>query len=138
MQLTRHSQTDASRARLMEAHIEARVADRLRALQSHEAAAVKDAREKLNAEEAPAAGAAGEDDGRTSYKVSKEIEALRARLDDRKQVKELPEGVEAARSSVVRCLRENDRRPLNCYEEVEKFKAEVRRLEKGWVDKTLS
>lgn len=121
----------------MEAHIEARVAERLRALQSHEAAAVKDVREKLNAEEPPAA-AAGEDDGRTSYKVSKEIEALRARLEDRKQVKELPEDVEAARSSVVRCLRENDRRPLNCYEEVEKFKAEVRRLEKGWVDRTLS
>ena len=119
----------------MEAHIEARVAERLRALQSHEAAAVKDAREKLNAEEAPAAG---DDDGRTSYKVSKEIEALRARLEERKQVKELPEGVEAARSNVVRCLRENDRRPLNCYEEVEKFKEEVRRLEKGWVDRTLS
>lgn len=118
----------------MEAHIEARVAERLRALQSHEAAAVKDAREKLNTEEAPA----GDNDGRTSYKVSKEIEALRARLDERKQVKELPEGVEAARSNVVRCLRENDRRPLNCYEEVEKFKEEVKRLEKGWVDKTLS
>nr|7PV0_A Chain A, MICOS complex subunit MIC60,MICOS complex subunit MIC60-MIC19,Mic60-Mic19 [Thermochaetoides thermophila DSM 1495]7PV0_B Chain B, MICOS complex subunit MIC60,MICOS complex subunit MIC60-MIC19,Mic60-Mic19 [Thermochaetoides thermophila DSM 1495]7PV0_C Chain C, MICOS complex subunit MIC60,MICOS complex subunit MIC60-MIC19,Mic60-Mic19 [Thermochaetoides thermophila DSM 1495]7PV0_D Chain D, MICOS complex subunit MIC60,MICOS complex subunit MIC60-MIC19,Mic60-Mic19 [Thermochaetoides thermophi len=47
----------------------------------------------------------------------------------------LPESVEKARSEVVRCLREHDRRPLNCWQEVEAFKEEVRKLEKGWVDK---
>lgn len=117
----------------MEAHIEARVAERLRALQAQEAAALKEAREKTSAEESPV-----KDDSLTSHKVSKEVEALRKRLEARKQVKGLPEGVEAARGNVVKCLRENDRRPLNCWEEVEAFKEEVRRLEKGWVDKTLS
>ena len=117
----------------MEAHIEARVAERLRALQMQEAAALKAAQDKTSIEDTPA-----NDDSVTSHKVSKEVEALRKTLEERKQVRDLPEGVEAARGSVVRCLRENDRRPLNCWEEVEAFKNEVRRLEKGWVDKTIS
>lgn len=53
-------------------------------------------------------------------------------------MRELPDTVESARSEVIRCLRENDRRPLDCWKEVEKFKDEVRRLEKGWVDKVVS
>ena len=70
--------------------------------------------------------------------MSKEVEALRAKLEGRKKVRELPDTVESARSEVIRCLRENDRRPLDCWKEVEKFKDEVRRLEKGWVDKVVS
>jgi altered-inheritance-of-mitochondria protein 13 len=53
-------------------------------------------------------------------------------------VREIPDGVESARSDVVRCLRDNDRRPLDCWKEVEAFKEEVRRLEKGWVEKVVS
>jgi altered-inheritance-of-mitochondria protein 13 len=70
--------------------------------------------------------------------VSKAIEDLRAKLEERRQVRQLPEGLESARNEVVRCLRENDRRPLDCWREVEAFKEEVRRLEKGWVDKVVS
>lgn len=53
-------------------------------------------------------------------------------------MRDLPEGVESARSEVVRCLRENDRRPLDCWEEVEAFKREVKNWEKGWVEKVIS
>lgn len=70
--------------------------------------------------------------------MSKEVESLRARLEERKKVRQLPESLEQARSEVVRCLRENDRRPLDCWQEVEAFKEEVRRLEKGWVDKVIA
>jgi altered-inheritance-of-mitochondria protein 13 len=45
--------------------------------------------------------------------------------------------VEKAKSEVVRCLRENDRKPLDCYREVERFRAEVRRLESVWVDNVI-
>jgi MICOS complex subunit MIC19 len=69
--------------------------------------------------------------------VSKEVEALRTRLDKRKQLREVPESVETARNSVISCLRENDRRPLNCWKEIEAFKEEVRMLEKGWVDRIV-
>lgn len=66
------------------------------------------------------------------------MEALRARLDKRKQLRPVPDSVEAARGEVVRCLMEHDRRPLDCWKEVEAFKEEVRRLEKSWVDKVVS
>lgn len=70
--------------------------------------------------------------------VSKEIEDLRRKLETRKIVRDVPDSVEAARSEVVRCLRENDRRPLDCWREVEAFKEQVRRLEKGWVERVIS
>lgn len=63
---------------------------------------------------------------------------MRTKLEARKQVRSLPEAVEGARSEVIRCLRENDRRPLDCWQEVENFKAEVKKLEKGWVEKVVS
>ncbi len=70
--------------------------------------------------------------------MAKAIGDLRAKLEERRQVRQLPDSLESARNEVVRCLRENDRRPLDCWREVEAFKEEVRRLEKGWVDKVVS
>lgn len=115
------------------------MAEELRRLQAQGSAALKEAQEKLS-ESPPADGAKGGEGSSSSSRqaVSKEVEALRAKLDGRKKVRELPESVETARSEVVRCLRENDRRPLDCWKEVEAFKEEVRRLEKDWVDKVTS
>jgi altered-inheritance-of-mitochondria protein 13 len=70
--------------------------------------------------------------------VSKEVEALRARLEKRKKLRDIPSSVETARSEVVRCLRENDRRPLDCWKEVQNFKDEVRQLEKIWARQVTS
>lgn len=47
------------------------------------------------------------------------------------------EGVESARSKVLACLRPNDRKPLNCYEEVGAFRREVARLEKVFLGRVL-
>jgi len=41
------------------------------------------------------------------------------------------------KKEVVKCLRDHDRRPLDCYREVESFKEEVRRLEGAWVEKII-
>lgn len=126
------SQSDTSRAQTLELAVQARVAEELKKLQQKESAVLKAAQEKASEI------LDKEDQGQNSRQaVSKEVETLRARLDKRKQVKELPESVEKARSEVVRCLIENDRRPLDCWKEVEAFKEEVRRLEKGWVDKVI-
>ncbi|GKT96335.1 DUF1690 domain-containing protein [Colletotrichum tofieldiae] len=125
--------TDLSRSQLTELQIQARVAEELKRLQAKESEALKLAHEKIAAEDKPAP------EGQRSHEsVAKEIEALRAKLAERKKVRDLPEGVETARSNVVRCLRENDRRPLDCWKEVEAFKEEVKRLEKGWVEKVVS
>jgi altered-inheritance-of-mitochondria protein 13 len=69
--------------------------------------------------------------------VSKEIAELKKKLDGRKRLEEVDAGVEKARGALVQCLRLNDRRPLDCWEEREAFKREVARLEKNFVDKTL-
>lgn len=53
-------------------------------------------------------------------------------------MEEADAGVEKAREGLVQCLRLNDRRPLDCWEEREAFKREVARLERQFVDKTLS
>lgn len=47
------------------------------------------------------------------------------------------DGVENARNKVLTCLRTNDRKPLNCYEEVETFRREVARLERVFLGKVL-
>lgn len=52
-------------------------------------------------------------------------------------IEDLDTGVAKARDDVVKCLRGNDRRPLDCWEEVEAFKNEVRRVEVGWVEKVV-
>ena len=69
-----------------------------------------------------------------SNKVSKEVDELRKKLAQRRQAIEADKGVTDAKAQVVACLRLNDRRPLDCWEEVERFKSEVGRLEKRFVD----
>ena len=69
--------------------------------------------------------------------VSKEVEELRKKLAARKKLEELDPVVEKARGDLVQCLRLNDRRPLDCWEQREAFKREVGRLEKQFVEKTI-
>lgn len=69
--------------------------------------------------------------------VSKEVAELKAKLDKRKKQEQSEPALDKAKENVVKCLRMNDRRPLDCWQEVETFKAEVAKLEKKFVDRTL-
>lgn len=69
--------------------------------------------------------------------VTKEIEALRKKLDARKKLEQLDPQTSKAQEDVVTCLRTHDRRPLDCWKEIETFKKEVGRLEKDFVEKTI-
>ncbi|KAJ5325880.1 Protein of unknown function DUF1690 [Penicillium brevicompactum] len=69
--------------------------------------------------------------------VAAEVEQLRTKLDGRRKLTELDDGVAKARSDVTSCLQLNDRRPLNCWEEVDAFKREVARLEAAFVDRIV-
>ena len=73
----------------------------------------------------------------TRSSVQSEIDDLRSKLDGRKKLVPLDEGIEKAKADVVGCLRLNDRRPLDCWKEVEGFKREVARLEEGFVDRVV-
>jgi altered-inheritance-of-mitochondria protein 13 len=128
-------QTDTTRAQTLELHIQARVADELKRLQSRQDAALKEAQEKLSQTPIPEDEKASSK--LSSQSVNKEVDTLRARLEQRKKVRDVPTEVERARSDVVRCLREHDRRPLDCWQEVETFKKEVRRMEEEWVKKVM-
>jgi altered-inheritance-of-mitochondria protein 13 len=134
-------QSDSTRAKTLELHIQNRVREELKKLQE---AAEKDfltLQEKLSATPEPAssepksAGDALRELGREA--VQNEVLELRKKLEGRKKLAAVDEGVEKAKSEVVRCLRENDRRPLDCWREVETFKSEVRRLEGLWVEKVV-
>ncbi|VUC30362.1 unnamed protein product [Clonostachys rosea] len=132
--LQSNPETDASRARTVEIQIQARVAEELKKLQNQESEALKAAQDKI----AAAANENKSEEGQSHHKVSKQVEQFRRKLEERKQVRTLPESVEGARNEVIKCLTDNDRRPLNCYEEVEKFKVEVKKLEQQWVNKVVS
>ncbi|KAL4911785.1 hypothetical protein BDW62DRAFT_196257 [Aspergillus aurantiobrunneus] len=69
--------------------------------------------------------------------VNSEIEELKAKLEGRKKLGELDGGVAKAQADVIGCLRLNDRRPLDCWKEVQDFKREVARLEEGFVDRIV-
>jgi altered-inheritance-of-mitochondria protein 13 len=69
--------------------------------------------------------------------VTREIEGLKKKLEGRKRVEQVDPALNKAKEDVVTCLRLNDRRPLDCWKEVETFKREVGRLEKEFVEKTI-
>jgi altered-inheritance-of-mitochondria protein 13 len=69
--------------------------------------------------------------------VTKEIEQLKMKLEQRKKLEQADQDVTRAKEAVVACLRQNDRRPLDCWKEVESFKQEVGRLEKEFVQRTI-
>lgn len=93
------------------------------------------AAEDSAAKKGKSAGDALRDLGRES--VQNDVQELRKKLAQRKKLTDIDENVEKAKSEVIRCLRENDRRPLDCYKEVEKFKEEVRKMEGVWVEKIV-
>ncbi|KAF1929412.1 DUF1690-domain-containing protein [Didymella exigua CBS 183.55] len=76
-----------------------------------------------------------QDMSRTS--VTKEIEQLRAKLEQRKKLDQVDADLNKAKDDVVTCLRMHDRRPLDCWKEVETFKKEVQRLENQFIEKTI-
>lgn len=75
----------------------------------------------------------------TSVNPRSELEAKIAEMKEKLDgsVKLGTKAAEEARSEVLRCLVEKDRRPLECAEAVRKFREEARRVEKEWVEKVL-
>jgi altered-inheritance-of-mitochondria protein 13 len=69
--------------------------------------------------------------------VKQEVEQLRQKLANRKKLDQVDADVGKAKDAVVACLRTHDRRPLDCWKEIETFKKEVGRLEREFVEKTI-
>ncbi|KAA6413938.1 MAG: hypothetical protein FRX48_02300 [Lasallia pustulata] len=157
-------ETDSTRAKDLELHIQSRVAAELSRLEAEQSRALRELEEKISntpdtstesahapsttmPDQSESAGgvdhkAKKEGDKRRDLgreSVMKEIETLRRALGERKIREEVDadRGVKKAKEEVVQCLRINDRRPLDCWREVEAFKREVGRLEKGFVERVV-
>ncbi|KAF8864623.1 DUF1690-domain-containing protein [Acephala macrosclerotiorum] len=136
-------ESDSTRSKQLELHIQARVAEELKSLQdralkefSDLQAKISSAEEKSSSENQPkSAGDTLRELGREA--VQNDVQQLRKKLEQRKKLADIDESIENAKGAVVKCLRDNDRRPLDCWKEVETFKQEVRRLEGSWVEKVV-
>jgi altered-inheritance-of-mitochondria protein 13 len=117
------------------------VAEELKQLQNRAAKDFEELQAKISAveesskKEPKSAGDTLRELGREA--VQNDVQQLRQKLESRKKLADIDESVESAKSAVVKCLRDNDRRPLDCWKEVETFKAEVRKLEGTWVEKVV-
>ena len=71
--------------------------------------------------------------------VLRQLDHLRQKLTTHKMREAVIKDAEVskAKDDVVHCLRINDRRPLDCWQEVEAFKREVGRLERAFLDRVL-
>jgi len=149
------SETNSSRAKTLELHIAERVAAELERIQKRESETLEAVRAKLSSED-PSEGTSEDPQStasklkdaftpssatkakeQSSQKVQVEIAKLKRTLSERKVLKDLPPDVEKARNAVVSCLKVNDRRPLDCWREVEVFKSEVRKMEEKFVGDVL-
>ncbi|KAL2417592.1 hypothetical protein ABEF95_011985 [Exophiala dermatitidis] len=132
------SETNSTRAKALELHIAQRVSEELEKDSSKSSDSLLQIpsiapRDLLSSE----SGEEKQRRAQSSQKVQQEIEKLKQTLGERKVLKELPKEVESARQDVVNCLRINDRRPLDCWKEVEIFKREVRKMEENYVESVL-
>ncbi|KAL8999581.1 MAG: hypothetical protein Q9188_005848 [Gyalolechia gomerana] len=156
-------ETDSTRSRDLELHIQRRVHAELERLDADYSKRLSEVQEQISSapdsttestlpdartpDQSSSAGgpdrkAAAEGDklrdlGRQS--VQKEIDMLKEKLKRRKIKEEVvkDKALEKAKGEVVNCLRLNDRRPLDCWREVEVFKEEVGRLERDFLGRVM-
>ncbi|TIA55278.1 hypothetical protein D6C79_00531 [Aureobasidium pullulans] len=151
---TRTALTDSTRSRNLELQIQQRVTAELERIRDEEAQRLAQYTERLtpSSEEqsddssspslkekisSALTPSSSQNKDRSNDSVSKEVAELRSKLERRKKLDQTDASVEKAKDGLVQCLRLNDRRPLDCWEQVEAFKAEVAKLEQKFVDRTL-
>ncbi|CAD6506444.1 BgTH12-07370 [Blumeria graminis f. sp. triticale] len=133
-------ESDSTRAKALELQIQSRVNAELQRLQSDASKEYTDLQARIsaiepNSSDNTSAGDKLREMGREA--VQSDIRELQHKLQQRKRVREIDEGVAVAKEALVTCLTENDRRPLDCWAKVQKFKEEVARLENEWVEKVV-
>ncbi|KAF3162564.1 hypothetical protein TWF225_002418 [Orbilia oligospora] len=128
--LQQSPESDTTRERLAGLDVQKRVTDELQRLQNKEDQISKAMDEQIVAETVE-----GSQFNRSS--VSRSISTLSQKLRNKSGPIDQSEVVKTAETAVVRCLRLNDRRPLDCWREVEEFKREVTRLEDAFVNKVV-
>ncbi|KAG9513543.1 DUF1690-domain-containing protein, partial [Aureobasidium melanogenum] len=146
-------ETDSTRSRNLELQIQQRVTAELERIREEEAQRLAQYTERLTPSSDDQSSSddstlkekissaltpsSSQHKDRSNDSVSKEVAELRSKLERRKNLEKTDPAVEKAKEGLVQCLRMNDRRPLDCWEQVEAFKAEVAKLEQKFVDRAL-
>ena len=157
-------ETDSTRAKDLELHIQSRVAAELARLEAATTQELKDLEDRISStpdsttesthtpsttipdQTASTGGpdhkAKAEGDrtrNLSRVKVQEEIEKLKGKLKERQLKEDIMKDKEVnkAKEGAVACLRLHDRRPLDCWKEVETFKREVGRLEGAFLGRVL-
>ncbi|KAI5803401.1 hypothetical protein DFH27DRAFT_555620 [Peziza echinospora] len=144
--LEHSSETDSTRSKATDLHIAQLVNSELQRLQAREDEILN---QLSNSDLAPAeSGSTGtsilsnflpssgqQEDPLNRQSLQEKVEGLKRRLSSVPAPEERPEDPEIVntRQAVVNCLRINDRRPLDCYAEIERFKGVARKREKEFV-----
>ncbi|KAK6350364.1 hypothetical protein TWF696_006596 [Orbilia brochopaga] len=128
--LQQNPESDATRERTLHLTIQKKVTEELQKLHDKETSTPGVTDENTTTEPSQA-----HDLDRNS--VAHSITALSQKLSAQPKSFDEEESVKKAEVSVVRCLRLNDRRPLDCWKEVDDFKREVARLETRFVNKIV-
>ena len=153
--ISHRPQTDSTRSRQQELHYQERLTAELQKLHDQESQTFTSYSETLSGE-SPDPSTSSEpgflekattskatlaekqrQKDMSNASVTKEVEALKKKLESRKNLTTDTQ-VDRAKEEVVKCLRANDRRPLDCWKEIEGFKREVGRLEREFVERTIS
>ncbi|CAZ86098.1 unnamed protein product [Tuber melanosporum] len=124
--------TNSTREKSLEIQVQSRVESELQRLHSRESQILVDLESRLSESDKD-----GDTKGLSREQVQAEIDALKERLERMPRMIKIDGEVERARGEVVKCLRLNDRTPLDCYKEVEEFKNQTRRMEKEFVVRTV-
>jgi len=128
--LQQNPESNTTRQKATELELQLKVSEELRKLSDKEGETLKKAEALL------------EDEESNSYRldrstVSHSISRLSDKLYTQSKTSSGEESLKIAESTVIHCLRLNDRRPLDCWKEVQEFKREVARLEENFVNKIV-
>ncbi|KAG8807854.1 hypothetical protein FRC17_004233 [Serendipita sp. 399] len=140
--------TSPEREESLDRHVRERIHAEILKLKEEEEEvkmALRTALEKENLGREKALSGGDKDDGdlesknagsRGTYSLREDIEAVKRRVEKYTQRKELgvDASIEESRKALVQCYRENSKRPLDCWREVEEFKKQVASIEGRFVD----
>lgn len=68
-------------------------------------------------------------DSTHASEIKQKLDEIKKKLESRPKRGQLDDETLQARNKVVECLKSNEGKPLNCWEEVETFKARVKAVE---------
>lgn len=117
-------ESDYTRTQYTEKHIQDEVANELRKIEQESAKALKEAFNKLPESESNNNNNTNTD----GNSLRQKLDELKSKLDSRPAPQQLGKEISNTREQLVKCFKDNKDKPLNCWDEVQKFKESVQNL----------